>query len=233
MRRHQHPHEAPKTDGLGAEIGPHERLASSRRIAFVEDEIDHGQHRSEPRGQIVPVGHRIRNARVANLAFRAHEPLRHRCRRHEKRARDLVRFEAAQRAQRQRDLRLERKRRVAASEDQPKAIVGDFVRVVIRVLRGKARPGRGVRFKFFLEQGPAPDAVDGLVPGCLDDPCTWELRDAGGPPLVHSGRKGFLRRLFGQVEVADEPDQRGNDPAPVGAIDRVNDRVGVRGHAQL
>ena len=75
-------------------------------------------------------GTRIRNAGVANLALGAHQPLRHRRRGHEKRARDLVRLEAAQRAQRQRDLRLERQRRVAAGEDQPQAIVGDFARVV-------------------------------------------------------------------------------------------------------
>ena len=95
----------------------------------------------------------------------------------------------------------------------------------------RLEPGRGVRFEFFLEPRPAADAVDGLVPGGLDDPGAGRIRDAGGPPLVHSGRKGFLRRLFGHVEVADEPNQRGDDPAPIGAIDRVNGCVGVWGHA--
>ena len=120
------------------------------------------------------------------------------------------------------DLRLERQRRVAAGKDQPKAIVRDFARVVIRLLDGRDQPGRGVRFKFFLEPRPTPDAVNGLMPGRLDDPCAWELRDAGDPPLVHSGGKGFLRRLFGHIEVADEPNQGGDDPAPIGAINRVN-----------
>ena len=49
---------------------------------------------------------------------------------HEKRARDLVGLEAAERAQRQRDLGLERQRRVAAGEDQPQPIVGDLAGVV-------------------------------------------------------------------------------------------------------
>ena len=44
-------------------------------------------------------------------------------------------------------------------------------------------------------------------------------------PLVHGGRKGFLRRLFRQVEVADQPDQGGDDPAPIGAIDRSSTAV--------
>jgi len=40
--------------------------------------------------------------------------------------------------------------------------------------------------------------------------------------LVYGGCKGFLRRLFGEVEVADESNQGGDDPAPIGAIDRFN-----------
>ena len=37
-------------------------------------------------------------------------------------------------------------------------------------------------------------------------------------PLIHSGGKGFLRRLFGEVEVADQGDQGGDNAAPIGAI---------------
>ena len=51
-------------------------------------------------------------------------------------------------------------------------------------------------------------------------------------PLVDRGRKGFLRRLFGQVEIADQPDQGRDDPAPIGAINRLDSRVGVRRHAR-
>jgi hypothetical protein len=77
---------------------------------------------------------------------------------------------------------------------------------------------------------PAPNAVDGLVPRGLDDPGARELRHAGGPPLINGGCKRFLRRVFGDLEIADQPDQRGDDPAPVGAIDCVDRRRGVRGH---
>jgi hypothetical protein len=58
-----------------------------------------------------------------------------------------------------------------------------------------------------------------------------ELRDAGGSPPVHRDHKGFLRRLFGHVEVVEEPNQRGDDTAPIGATDRVNSCIGVRGMA--
>ena len=49
-------------------------------------------------------GHGIRNAGVADLSLRAHQALRHRRGGHDKRARDLVGFEAAQRSKRQRNL---------------------------------------------------------------------------------------------------------------------------------
>jgi hypothetical protein len=55
---------------------------------------------------------------------------------------------------------------------------------------------------------------------------------AGRWPLVHGGRKGFLSRLFGRVEVTEEPNQCGDDPAPVRAIDRFQGGGNILGHAQ-
>jgi len=37
-----------------------------------------------------------------------------------------------------------------------------------------------------------------------------------------------LGRVLGDVEIAHESDQGGDDPSPVRAIDRVNSRTGVR-----
>jgi hypothetical protein len=53
----------------------------------------------------------------------AHEALGHRRRRHQEGGGDLVRAQPAERAQRQRDLGVERQRRVAAGEDQLEALV--------------------------------------------------------------------------------------------------------------
>ncbi len=125
------------------------------------------------------LGHDIGNAGVANLALGAHQPLRHGRRGHQKRARDLVGLEAAQRAQGQRDLRLRSQRRVAAGEDQAQAVVGNFAGVVIRLFDGADQAAGGVRFEFFLETALAPNAVDGLVAGRLDDPGARELGDSG------------------------------------------------------
>ena len=98
------------------------------------------------------LGHGVRNAGVADLALGAHQALGHRRRRHQKRARDLVGLQAAQRAQRQRDLRLERKRRMAAGEDQAQAIVGDLVGVVVGSSIVWLEPEAAYDFEFFLRR---------------------------------------------------------------------------------
>src|SRR6266404_4597791 len=115
---------------------------------------------------------------------------------------------------------------MTAGEDQPKAIVGNFVCEIVRLLDGPGQRRSGVRFKFFLKPRPAAQTVNDLEPGCLDDPGAWELRDAGVPPLVYRGCKCFLRRLFGHFKVAEEANKRGDDPAPIRAINRLDCDVG-------
>ena len=83
-------------------------------------------------------------------------------------------------------------------------------------------------FELFLGPRAVAQTVDGFVAGGLDDPGSREFRDAGGPPLVDGCRKGLLRALFGEVEIADHADQGGDDPAPIRAIDCVNRRAGFR-----
>ena len=119
-------HQTTQTDRLGAEIGPDERFAAGGRVALVENQVDHRQHGVQPRGHVVRVGHGERNAGLADLALGTHEALGHRGGWHHKRARDLVRFKATQRAERERDLGFVGEGRVAAGEDQPQAIVGDL-----------------------------------------------------------------------------------------------------------
>ena len=56
---------------------------------------------------------------------------------------------------------------------------------------------------------------------------------AGDGPLFNGGRKSLLRRLFGHVEVAEESDQSGDDPAPIGAVNCINGGSCVRKHALI
>src|SRR5262249_50740026 len=98
------------------------------------------------------------------------QPLGHCWDGHKKRPRDLVRFQATKRAQGQGYLGLERERRVAAGEDQPKPVVGNYLGVIVRFLNSPDQSRVDVGLEFFLKAGAAPDAVYGLVLGRLDDP---------------------------------------------------------------
>ena len=114
---------------------------------------------------------------------------------------------------------------MATGKDKPKAVVGNFVGVVVRLNGGADEATGNVSFEFLIEAFPAPDTVDRFVPCRLDNPGAWKLRDAGNPPLIYGCGKRFLGRLFGQVEVTDQADQDGNDPAPIGAVQGL-DRLG-------
>ncbi len=93
--------------------------------------------------------------------------------------------------------------------------------------------GSDVGFDFFAEPRLTPEAVDCLVPSRLDDPRARKIRDAGDRPLIHRGRKGFLRRLFREIEVAHEPNEDSNNPAPIGPIDRFHGGGGIHCHSRL
>src|SRR5258705_3645621 len=227
-RRHQEPQEASKADSLGAEICPHERFAMSCSVPFIKDEIDHSQHCVQPLWHILSVGHQIWNAGIANFAFCSHEPLRHGRGGHEKRARDLVCLEATQSTQCQSHLCFRSKCGVAASENQPKTVVGNFISFVVRFLDGWDQTARNLSFNFLFKARLASETVKGFVPSRLDDPCGRRIGDTSFTPLVNGCGKGLLRRLFGYVKITKRPDQRGDDTAPVRAIDRLDCGIGFQ-----
>jgi hypothetical protein len=78
----------------------------------------------------------------------------------------------------------------------------------------------------------AAEPIDGFIAGGLDDPGARQFGDAAHVPLLDGGSKGLLRRLFGELEVANHADQGGDDPAPVGAVDLIDRGAGVGGHAR-
>ena len=132
--RHQRREHRRETDRLHAQLAAHRRS-----VAGVEDEIDRREDGAQPIRKKVLRRHAQRDAGVADLPLRAHEPLRERRLRDEEAARDLRRREAADEAQRQRDLRLGGERRMAAREDQLEPFVGDDSLLVVGELARRAR----------------------------------------------------------------------------------------------
>ena len=132
---------------------------------------------------------------------------------------DLLRLEAAQRPQRERDLGIERERRMAAREDELEPLVRDR-RLVHFVLPGPRRVEQaGLR----REGAIAADTVDRAVARGGQEPGAW----VGGRPLAGPALGGDRERLLGgflgEVEVAEEADQAGEDAAPLITEDLLED----------
>ena len=114
---------AGQADGLIAQALAHEVGAGGGRVALVEQQVQHAEHRRGALGQQVVGRDPVGDAGVADLALGPHQALRHGRLGDEEGAGDLCRGQAGEGAQRERDPRLERQRRVAAGEDQPQPVV--------------------------------------------------------------------------------------------------------------
>jgi hypothetical protein len=67
----------------------------------------------------------------------------------------------------------------------------------------------------------AADAVDRAVTGRDREPGAWIGRRAVARPALGRRRERLLGGLLGEVEVAEEADQRGQDPTPLVAKDPI------------
>jgi hypothetical protein len=219
--RQQGDKQSAKADRLRGEVDARERFARRRRIAFVEHEIDHAQHAVEALGQLIGIGHLVRNARVANLGLRAHDTLRKRWRSAQKSLGDLLGRQSAHFAQRQRHLRVGRERRMATREDQPQAIVFDALVGAERRIVGNRFDHLGHVLDRVEARAPA-DSVDCLEASRGHEPGAGIRRHAFARPLLQSRAECVVQRFLGNVEVAEQADERREHAPRLGAIDRVD-----------
>ena len=143
-----------------------------------------------------------------------------RCRRKE-RGCDFLGGESANLAQRKCDLRVGRERRVAAREDQAQPVVFDdalFERGRRIAIGGRIVHLGVERFETRL----ATDLVDGLEAPRGNQPGARVLRHAFGRPFFERRAKGFVQRFLGEIKIAQQADQRCQDRARVGPIDRID-----------
>ena len=213
--RQQRREHAPEPDRLRGQL-------AAAVVAGVEDQVDHREHGREPLRQRLLPGHGERDPGAADLRLGPRQPPLHRLGRDEERRRDLLGREPAERAQRQRHLRLARQRGMAAREQQLQAFVGDH-----RLL-----PHHGLREQRELrrEHLLAPEPVDRAPPRHRHQPRARIARRAVARPALGGERERVLDGLLGELEVAEQADQRGQDAPPLvaeGALDqRRNPRTG-------
>ena len=210
---HQLGERAPEPDRLGREV-------AAAAVALVEDQVDDREHRGEAVGEQVRRRHAERDPGGLDLALRAHEPLGHRRLGDEEGAGDLVGRQPAERPQRERDLGVERERRMAAGEEQLEPLVGDrrLVHLVLHGFRHVEQAGlRG-------ERAVAADAVDRAVARRGHEPGARVVGRPVARPALGGDRERLLGGFLGELEVAEEADQAGEDAAPLVAEDLLEDR---------
>ena len=207
--------QAAEADRLAGQIATRHGGSRRRGVALVEHQIDDAQHRVEALGQFLPRRHLIGNLRVANLRFRAHDPLRERRSRCEEGVRDLFGAQPADFAQGQCDLRVGGQRGMAAGENQTKAIVWDFTCIDGDVGR---RAGLVQRIEPLLP----PQAVDRLEPAGRHEPRSGVRRNAVARPLFERRPEGVVQRLLGGIEIAEQPDERRENAPGFGNVDGIH-----------
>ncbi len=132
--------------------------------------------------------------------------------------RDFLGRETADFAQGERHLRIGRERRVAAGENEPQAIILDRLAVRWSGLVDDCIHLLGDILHRVEPRAPAY-AIDRLEPTRGYQPRARIRRDAVAGPLLERCAKSIVQRLLGEVEVAQQPDQRGEDPSRFGPID--------------
>ena len=226
---HQLEEDLTEAKRLPAEIVAHEGLARMGRIALVEDEIDHREHGGQAPDQIVPLGHLVGQAVVADRPLRAHEALGDRRLGHEERASNLPRRETADQAQGERDAAVGGETRMAAREDQPEPVVGN--RLGIHRLRAAVHGAqlRLVGKRVAACRGPprAAQAIERAAPRRGQQPGARALGQAIGGPARHRLLEGGLRDLLRRVDVAHDPEHGGDEARVLEAEDLGHARTHV------
>ncbi len=204
---------APQPDRFCGEV-------AATAVALVEDQVDDGEHGGKPIREEMRRRHAERHARRLDLLLRPDEPLGHRLFGDEEGARDLLRGQSAECAERESDLGVEREGWMAAGEDELEALICDHDLIEV-VFHGF---GAIEEERLLGERAPAADPVDGTVARRGDEPGTRVRRYPLARPPLGRNRERVLGGFLGEVEVAEEADQRREHAAPFVAEDLLEDR---------
>ena len=248
LARHQPVQGPGQRDRLRGEVAAGGLAAGGGQVALVEEEVDDREDLGQPVRQLVRVGDADRGAGIGQGLAGAQQPLRHRGLGDEKGPADLPDGQAADRAQRERHLRVPGERGVTAGEDQAQQLVvglpvgspavgavalGLGVAMALAGRRGRAigagrRVGDGEQGQLALAEPVPAEPVEGLAAGGGGQPAARVGGHAVARPVLDRLDERVLHRVLGQAEVPGPRGQRGPDPGrllPVCALERFRGRL--------
>ena len=203
-------------EACGQNGSPRTRGRPARHL--VEDQVDDGEHGGEPVRSRWAGG--TRNGIPAALIFASRaRPLGHRLLGNEEGAGDLFCSEPAERSQRERHQAVERERWVATQRTRLQPLVGIVSSCTSILRRGSVRRAAWSSPRACGRGGCDRSRVS---PG-RHQPRAGILRRPVARPALGGGSEGLLRGLLGEVEIAEEADQAGEDAAPLVAEDLLED----------
>ena len=109
---------------------------------------------------------------------------------------------------------------MTAGEDELEPLVGNR-RLIHAVLHGLRHVEQA---DLRRERAIAADPIDRTIARSGHEPGARVGRSSVTRPALGCEREGFLGGLLGEIEVAEEADQAGQDAAPLVAEDLVEDR---------
>src|SRR6266481_3536887 len=201
--------DTPETKRILAEGRAHPVLAGGGRVAFVEDEADDLQHGRQTGGKIRSARDLEGNARLAEGSLGPNDALGDRGLWDQKGARDLIRSQAAEQAQSERNARLGRENRMAGYEHEAQEVVADvIVERGLEIRHGHLLLGLELATKLLvlaLKPFVAAPEVDRTVLRRGHEPGARVVRDARFRPLLERGDESVLRKFLGKTDIAYDP----------------------------
>jgi hypothetical protein len=203
----QHPGQA---DRFGGELGPLRAVAAGARVALVEHQVEHLPDHGHALCQLAGAHLAEARARRLDRRLRPADALRHRRLRHQERARDLRRRQAAYGAEGQGQLRRGRDGGVAAEHKEVEGVVAIAGWLRSAVQRRVSKPGLEIEDRL-LALPPRALAAPGIhqsPPGDGDEPRARVVGDPLLGPLPGGGDERLLHRVLARLELPVPADER-------------------------
>ncbi len=222
---------APQPERIITERRPHPLLSGRSRVAFVEDQIDHRQHRFKPLPQLHPTRSLKGNMSLSQRLLGSKNSLAQSLLRNQEGSGNLGRGEAAGHAQGERNAPFECQHRMAGGKDKAQDVVIDnLIQSLIHsftealLLEFQVSPQLSV---LPLQHSAAAQSVNGPPLRCRHEPRSGFVGNTLLWPIFESGDQRILSEFLGNADVTGNAGDPGDEACGLNLPHRLNRPVNV------